>query len=312
MNSSNEFLQSPLTTSSSPSLASESRRSPWRARGRGWSPSIGGLGKRLGIGMAVIGLGVSGIIATAPGSASAVSAPSVDHFLCYAVIGSGFAMPTNVVLKDALQPNDFLPGINSPSLHCNPVNQSVTNTAHKTTVTKVLNATAHLLCWNLSFPPVTGTVKIVNQFGTSVMTTGTPNGLCLPTWKSLTGPPSNPNVQPSGLDHFACYPLTSISGSYGFKIPPTVKVQNQYPNPYVKVKVGTAKLLCAPATMTHNSVITNPQGSNDLSVTCFVVSKTRLAKRYYDQNQFGSGRARPTATKYFCVPSTIQVEATSS
>ena len=48
---------------------------------------------------------------------------------------------------------------------------------------------------------------VTNQFGADGLITGQPNLLCLPSWKSLKGPPNQKKPQPPGLSHFTCYPV---------------------------------------------------------------------------------------------------------
>ena len=96
--------------------------------------------------------------------------------------------PAGVRLIDQFSPNGFVPAIVNPAVvHCNPV-EKILPTGQ---VFPITNPNAHLACFNIKPPSTqpTPTVQVTNQFGTGTLIPGQPNLLCVPSWKSLTGPP---------------------------------------------------------------------------------------------------------------------------
>ena len=277
----------------------------------------------VGVGIATLGLGVTGIVAGASAPASAVARgvqphpavgpPPLDHFLCYNVKATGFKPIVGVLLKNFIQPNPFQPRVGNVATHCNPATKTVQLPAGGTVTYKMKNPAAHLLCWTITYQFQSLPVNMSNQFGKAIMMTSPgPKSLCLPTWKKRSGPPRKTPVQPPKLDHFTCYGLTVIKGQYGFKIPPSVRVQDEFNFPgSTQLKLGVADKLCVPTTKVYKNKVFAPQGQNDLSLVCFPSSKTPYWKSFWDQNQFGTGKVFPTkptvATTPFeelCLPST--------
>jgi hypothetical protein len=116
---------------------------------------------------------------------------------------------------------------------------------------------------------------------------------------------------PPGLDHFTCYGLNVIPGAYGFQIPPSVKVQDEFNlTKLTQVKLGVADTLCVPTVKFYRNKVYAPQTPGDLSLVCFPLNPpTPYWKTFYDQNQFGTGRVfpiRPTNTttpfEHLCLP----------
>src|SRR5437016_10462032 len=150
-----------------------------------------------------VGAGVLAAVCLAAGIATA-AAPSwsagtvfhVDHQLCYSAAGK-FKVPVTatgapaVVLKNRFSPNGFVPVLR-PGLafHCNPVTKIV-QTPSGAKAYRVTNPAAHLACLPLTPQKAQPTSRVVvaNQFGSATLVTQQPNLLCLPSWKSLTGPP---------------------------------------------------------------------------------------------------------------------------
>ena len=143
---------------------------------------------RLALVGAVAVLGAGGMAASVAVASPRVTAPApVDHQLCYTASGPNFKIPAGVRLIDQFSPNGFVPTIASPAVvHCNPV-EKIFPTGQ---VFPITNPNAHLACFHQ--PPSTQptpTVQVTNQFGTGMLIPGQPNLLCVPSWKSLTGPP---------------------------------------------------------------------------------------------------------------------------
>jgi hypothetical protein len=225
--------------------------------------------------------------------------------VCQHVKGSGFHSPIDtVILQNAIQRVFFTPHLLIRTQQCDPVSVAV----GKGKRSYAQNPNAHLLCWSMSYTWKAITVRITNRFGTATLSTGAPTNLCLPTWANTTGPPKPPSTSPPGLDNFVCYPLTAIPGNPGFPPRRGVTVQLALKQLPIKVRVSAPRALCVPSVLIDSNTQYSPQASSDRSLTCFTVSKLPMASVYYDQNLFGHGISRPTATLNLCVPTTIQVE----
>jgi hypothetical protein len=128
-----------------------------------------------------------------------------------------------------------------------------------------------------------------------------PNLLCLPTWKSLTGPPGESPNQPPGLNHFTCYPVKPVSGSYH---PPGVLLQDEFSPKPVSAQVNPVPTeLCLPTEKIINGVfypIINPTEH----LLCYPVSPTPIIPEVFDENQFGTATVSIHQTNTLCVPST--------
>lgn len=275
------------------------------------SHAISRAARAIGLGAVTFGLIVGSLVLSqTSSSASARSTITLDHFLCYNATASGFKVPKGVRLADALQPTLFAPMIGKVSTHCNPAIKEVPTAAFKLTRPK-----AHLLCWTIAYPNFPQTnVSLTNQFGQGAMTALPPTKLCLPTWKSLTGPPKGGTKQPAGLDHFTCYPLTQIAGAYAFHAPSFVKVEDEFSYPkFVTVKIGIANLLCMPTDKVVNHVVYKTQSPSDKALMCFPEQLTPIRKIVFDLNQFGTGRVFSNDLKErLCLPTTVKVQKPAS
>ena len=140
-----------------------------------------------------------------PKAGTAAAPPPVDHQLCYSASGTHFKIPSGVKLINQFSPKGFVPKISSTLfLHCNPAQKTLPSGR----TFKITNPNAHLGCFAISAPKQpTPTVVVTNQFGSATLVPGQPNALCVPSWKSLTGPPDKKPTTPPGLSHFACYPV---------------------------------------------------------------------------------------------------------
>ena len=236
--------------------------------------------------------------------AAAGSTAPLDHFLCYSAravppnpVTPSFTPPATVGLTDQFASFPAAPQI--VAQHCNPVQK----TANGVT-TPITNPAAHLLCWTIvARPQLPHVVQVSNQFGTADLLTGQPRALCLPTWKSLTGPPNQPTVQPPGLDHFTCYPVRYV-GTARFTPPPVVGLRDQFGN--TVTAVGAPTVLCLPTQKEANGVIypiTNPSEH----LLCFPVKVQFRPRFVFDQNQFGTGLVHVIRANQLCLPSEKKV-----
>jgi hypothetical protein len=227
--------------------------------------------------------------------------PPVDHHLCYTASGTGFKIPPRAVLKNQFSPKGFKVKIGKAVIHCNPVKKILPSGK----VFGITNPNAHLACFKITAAKQpTPTVIVSNQFGKAELTTGQPNLLCLPSWKSLTGPPHKKAPQPPGLSHFTCYPVKVKAGGYQ---PPPVMLQDQFAPKPVPAQVSPRPVeLCLPTEKIigkHHFKIINPR----THLLCFPVSKTPIKPRVWDQNQFGTARLTIGHTTTLCLPSLKQV-----
>jgi hypothetical protein len=241
---------------------------------------------------------VAAVASTSPSKPAAP--PPVDHQLCYNASATGFKIPTGIVLKNQFSPNGFTPTVTSLVWHCNPVQKTLPNGM----VFPITNPNAHLACFHLTAPTQpTPMVKVTNQFGSATLQPGQPNMLCLPSWKSLTGPPNMTPNQPPGLNHFTCYPVAVVSGAY---TPPPVKLLDEFTTTNVPATVNPVPTeLCLPTEKMVGGVdypIINPS----THLLCFQVSPTPI-RQPWDQNQFGTSKIAITQTNALCVPSTKQI-----
>jgi hypothetical protein len=231
----------------------------------------------------------------------AATPPPVDHQLCYTASATGFKIPAGVVLKNQFSPNGFAPTIGKLAFHCNPVQKTVPTGQ----VFPITNPNAHLACFTITEPTQpTPTVKVTNQFGSATLVPSQPNLLCLPSWKSLTGPPGRTPNQPPGLNHFTCYPVKVQSGAY---TPPPVTLQDEFAPSPVSAQVNPVPAeLCLP-TEKIVAGVDNPIINAATHLLCFPVSQTPIRPQVWDQNQFGTSVVQISRTSWLCVPSTKQI-----
>jgi len=226
--------------------------------------------------------------------------PTTDHFLCYSATSTAFSPPVSALLKNQFNMSGFSVTPVAVTEHCNPVQKKLPR--HR--VTPISNPAAHLLCWSITTSnQATFTVDELNQFGTAQLTTGQPDSLCLPTWKSLTGPPDQSPPQPPGLDHFTCYPVSYVSPTQPFPhIPKRVTLTDQFGEHFATV--GAPTQLCIPTQKTVNSQVTPITDPTD-HLLCFAITVRRpgVHETPFDQNQFGTGLVKLTNAKTLCLPS---------
>jgi hypothetical protein len=257
----------------------------------------------LSIGGIAAGTASAGTTAAAHPARPAAAPPPVDHQLCYNASSSQYKIPAGIRLINQFAPNGFVPTSIQPvvSVHCNPVVKIANGTVYPIT-----NLDAHLACYALTAPtqPVK-TVQVTNQFGTAVMTTGQPNLLCVPSWKSLTGPPGQTPTTPPNLNHFTCYPVTMKSGAYN---PPPVQLQDEFASQLVGAQVNPVpQELCLPTEKILPSGQVFPIINATQHLLCFPVSQTPIITPVWDENQFGTSPVNISSTKWLCPPSTKTV-----
>ncbi len=264
---------------------------------------------RLALAGAVVLLGAGGIaagVATASASPRVTAPPPVDHQLCYTASGPNFKIPAGVRLIDQFSPNGFVPAIVNPAVvHCNPV-MKILPTGQ---VFKITNPNAHLACFNIKPPAAqpTPTVQVTNQFGTGTLIPSQPNLLCVPSWKSLTGPPGKTPRTPPRLNHFTCYPVKLAPGTPPYS-PPPVMLQDEFAKAPVNATVNPVPSeLCLPTEKILASGKVFPIINPTLHLLCFPVTPTPIIPKVWDENQFGTSVVHIRATNWLCVPSTKKV-----
>jgi hypothetical protein len=244
-----------------------------------------------------------------PSAAGATQPAGLDHFLCYdASIPAGvpgfLQVPVRVRLKNQFAPAPFPVKVNPvPNLHCNPTVKIVPTATGALKTYPITHPKAHLLCFPITAPKQpTPLVLVRNQFGKATLQVGQPSSLCLPTWKNLAAPP--PQVQPPGLDHFTCYPVTYAPGTKTTFHPPAgVQLQDQFsPAGPVPVQVLDPSMLCLPTTKIVGSTKFPPARPN-AHLMCFNVTPTPFPPSVLDQNQFGASPVNINATRFLCLPS---------
>jgi hypothetical protein len=228
--------------------------------------------------------------------------PTLDHFLCYTA-GTvsakgvpGFTPPATLGLENAY--TSFSTGPATVTAHCNPVAKTLPN-GHGTTVT---NPEAHQLCWGISAKKQSFTVPVTNQFGSAQISASQPSSLCLPSWKSASGPPNQSPDVPAGLDNYVCYAAGYASGTAPFsQIPKFVVLHDEFGT--LKTTIGAITQLCIPTQTTVDGVVTDV--SNPSGQVCFAVTAKPKHLKVFDENQFGTGRLSVTQALYLCLPSTV-------
>ena len=249
---------------------------------------------------------IGGASAMATTRTATATAPPVDHQLCYAATGLFKVPTTGVKLFDQFNPNGFAPKIDPhANLLCNPV----TKTLPTKQVFKVTNPRAHLVCFPMTAANAQPAPRVIvaNQFGQATLKPGQPNRLCVPSWKSLTGPLHKTPNTPPNLNHFTCYPVSVVSGAY--KPPTGILLRDEFASTNVKVTVNPVpRMLCLPAKKTITTKAgtkSYPMVNPDMHLLCYAVTKTPIRNPVYAQNQFGSATMHVGAgvTRLLCLPS---------
>jgi hypothetical protein len=260
-------------------------------------------GTRIGTGLAVILAGVGATLIAGSTGAPAAASAGPQHYLCYtATAKKGFTIPPGVKLVNVFSTAGFSPTFGPAQYHCNPAQKTVNGA-----IFPITNPDWHYLCFRIATKQPANRGTVTNQFGSALLVIRTPVTFCVPSWKSLTGPPNqNPN-QPPGADHYTCYPVSYVKGAGTFKPPASVQVSDEFSaTAAVTVKVGAPQVLCVPTEKILPTGFAYPVNNPSLYYTCFRVSPTPIKNPVYDQNQFGTGTVTIKATKWLCLPSTLK------
>lgn len=239
----------------------------------------------------------------APGPAARPAATTVpiDHQLCYTATATGFKIPTSVSLANQLNPAAFPIKIASVAVHCNPVQKTLPTGQ----VFPINFPNDHLLCWSIGEgTQPTHVVQVANQFGSATLATGQPNFLCLPSWKSLTGPPVEPTAAPPGLGHFACYPVSEQAP--GYNPPPGIMLKDEFGGPTTVQVSPEPTELCVPTEKIVNGKVYKIIKPG-WSLLCFPVSATPVISPVFDKNQFGNRPVVIQKTATLCPPSKVRI-----
>ena len=191
-------------------------------------------------------------------------------------------------------------------VHCNPV-EKILPTGQ---VFPITNPNAHLACFNIKPPSTqpTPTVQVTNQFGTGTLIPGQPNLLCVPSWKSLTGPPGKKPAHAAQAQ-----PLHLLPGAAG---PWHAAVQPAAGHAQGRVRTKGAvnatvnpvpTELCLPTEKILASGKVFPIINPAMHLLCFPVTKTPIIPKVWDENQFGTSVVHIQATNWLCVPSTKKI-----
>ena len=268
-----------------------------------------GTGMRLALAAVVVALGAGGTVAgvaAASASPRIAAPPPVDHQLCYGASSTGFKIPAGIRLVNQFSPNGFVPAItHKVVLHCNPT-MKILPTGQ---VFPITNPNAHLACFKITppTPQPTPTVSVTNQFGTATLIPSQPNLLCVPSWKSLTGPPGKTPKTPPRLNHFTCYPVKLAPGSSPYN-PPPVMLQDEFAPAPVNAQVARVPAeLCLPTEKILPSGKVFPVINATLHLLCFPVTPTPIISPVFDENQFGTRTITISRTRWLCAPSTKKV-----
>jgi len=264
---------------------------------------------KLAIAGAVVALGAAGTVAggaAASASPHVAAPPPVDHQLCYAASSTAFRIPAGIRLINQFSPNGFVPKIAPKAvLHCNPTVKILPTGK----VFPITNPNAHLACYTITPPggQPTPTVAVANQFGTATLIPSQPNLLCVPSWKSLTGPPGKTPRTPPGLNHFTCYPVKLAPGSNPYN-PPPVMLQDEFAAAPVQAQVARVPAeLCLPTTKILPTGKTFKIINPAMHLLCFPVTPTPIISAVFDENQFGTRKIAISRTRWLCAPSTKRV-----
>lgn len=254
----------------------------------------------LAVSIGGIAVGTATAGTTAATHPAATAPPPVDHQLCYNASGQ-FKVPPGIRLINQFSPNGFVPVISSAiTVHCNPVQKTIPSGQ----VFPITNPDAHLACFPLTVPTIqpTPTVVVTNQFGSATLVPAQPNLLCVPSWKSLTGPPSRTPTTPPNLNHFTCYPVRVASSGYQ---PPPLLLQDEFAPAPVSAKVNPIPSeLCLPTEKILPTGQIFPIINPAQHLLCYPVSPTPIIPQVWDENQFGTSPVTIASTRWLCVPST--------
>lgn len=267
------------------------------------------LTRRIGVVAAACGLAAGAMVLTASSVTASAGGSKlvVDNFLCYTSSQSGLK-PMSVSVTNAL-------GSSSASFghgysHCNSADESypVSTQIHKAIAVHPLS---NLGCYAVSggASATASSAILQNQFGDATMKVDHLEFVCLPTWSSNVGPVTYASDTPPDVNAFACYGLTKVSTTYGFRPTGNIRAADQFSDgSYVPLSIGVADIVCAPTSLSGGTSSTPKSGSNGTleSLTCFPTSPTLLGHALFDENGFGQGAVTATTSgEQYCLPTTL-------
>jgi hypothetical protein len=237
----------------------------------------------------------------------------ISHFLCYKALrskeGPRLALPAGVTVTDQFDTGSLVNVLKSVSL-CAPADKNEEGVADEATHLKgyqiKLTSTRPAQPKHVRRTNVT----IVNQFGTLLIDTITPDRLLVPAAKDLTNPPAPPDPGSHDVDHFRCYKVKMAKG-HRFTAIPGVSVADQFNEPLIgslgrpkRFDVRKPTRLCAPADK-------NGEGIKDEGrhLLCYQVTKARNEPKHvpvrgiHVADQFGPEDLNTITEEELCVPS---------
>jgi hypothetical protein len=238
---------------------------------------------------------VTGLVASALlGSGGAASAANPERFLSHLLCWTGtFPVHDGAVVQLRDRFGTYDAAVASADLLCNPVKKT-----RGRDVTEIVSRRQHLQHYDMSTAPIVGSrdVLVTNQFRADQRMTlrAWPGGLLVPTRKL-------PHPDPTGLDHFTCYPVED-----GSAIDRRAKLKDQFME--FGTRVGRPSFLCVPTAKVHGSNAFSIQHAR-ANLACYEIGVRRLdpVKRRDTENQFQAGRVTARQAFFLCVPSKVRL-----
>ena len=229
--------------------------------------------------------------------ATSASAQSLNHFQCYEVSNTTFALRPGVALVDRLGP--LTVGVYGPHTLCAPSDKNGEDP------TAPLDPD-HLLAYRLRrterFEKVFAQ-RVTNQFGTLSVDLVKPARLMVPTATSLTGPAIP--IAPA-IDHFTCYKVRKTAGTSRFARVSNVTIETSLET--LTFDVRKPRRLCLP---TDKNGETPGAENHPEHLMCYRIRVSKPVTRIRGtqvivNNQFGQESYRLSGSRReFCVPSLI-------
>jgi hypothetical protein len=223
--------------------------------------------------------------------------------MCYIAKGV-FKVTSSVTLHNQFTPSGFAATVQRQSeWHCNPVKTTL-QTAGGPEVFGVAHPAVHFACssYTGNWQPLL--VQAANEYGSANLSLQGTGPYCIPSWKSLTGPPGKTPKAPSGMSHFACYGIKSVvSGSYAT---PVITMKDEFDKTAIKEQIGLPSFICMPSAA-HEGSAFYPI-NNSAGLLCLGAVETRHPATVWDENEFGTAKMTISKTvQELCVPSTVQI-----
>ena len=147
-------------------------------------------------------------------------------------------------------------------------------------------------------------LTVTNAFGTIVVDLTKPVRVMVPSAKSVTAPPAEPD--PPGIDHFTCYKLRASPGSPAFTRRLGVALTDQFGTVVVDVK--KPKTVCVPTDKNDESPGAE---SHPDALACYAVARAKGTPAFatvtpvYLANQLGPSTITVRKPSELCVPSSV-------